>query len=378
MRKLELFLITIHCSKLASETDDADSVSLDSLGEQLYDLIDLYNTGHTQKITGMLLEQKRESVRHLLSDPALLEERVKMALETLQDVCVSRVYSPPGLMSHLPSPDSPPGLMSHLPSPDSPPGLMSHLPSSDSPPGLMSHLPSPDSPPGLMSHLPSPESPPGLMSHLPSPESPPGLMSHLPSPDSPPGLMSHLPSPDSPPGLMSHLPSPDSPPGLMSHLPSPDSPPGLMSHLPSPDSPPGLMSHLPSPDSPPGLMSHLPSPESPPCLTRRGQEETDMSDSFDKEDLEAMGERLFVLVQDMEPTNCADITGRRTRVESNATGDPVKVIQLLSDLRLSSKHSGELWTEDRKGRLERAALPRIAPLQKGLCHCLSGPFCLKA
>ncbi|XP_035377123.1 polyadenylate-binding protein 5 isoform X2 [Electrophorus electricus] len=121
-------------SKLASETDDADSVSLDSLGEQLYDLIDLYNTGHTQKITGMLLEQKRESVRHLLSDPALLEERVKMALETLQD--------------------------------------------------------------------------------------------------------------------------------------------------------------------------------------RRGQEETDMSDSFDKEDLEAMGERLFVLVQDMEPTNCADITGMLLEMDS--------------------------------------------------------------
>lgn len=35
-----------------SQTDDAVSVSSDSLGEQLYDLIDLFNTGHTQKITG--------------------------------------------------------------------------------------------------------------------------------------------------------------------------------------------------------------------------------------------------------------------------------------------------------------------------------------
>lgn len=72
-------------SEPVSHTDDAASVSSDSLGEQLFDLIDLYNTGHTQKITGMLLEQKKEAVLQLLSDHSLLEERVKIALKTLQE-----------------------------------------------------------------------------------------------------------------------------------------------------------------------------------------------------------------------------------------------------------------------------------------------------
>ncbi|KAL6470750.1 hypothetical protein MHYP_G00218690 [Metynnis hypsauchen] len=69
----------------ASKADDGNSVSSDSLGEQLYDLIDLFNTGHTQKITGMLLEQNKEAVRQLLSDPTLLEEKVKTALKILED-----------------------------------------------------------------------------------------------------------------------------------------------------------------------------------------------------------------------------------------------------------------------------------------------------
>uniref|UniRef100_A0A8C2Q2P8 PABC domain-containing protein n=1 Tax=Cyprinus carpio TaxID=7962 RepID=A0A8C2Q2P8_CYPCA len=72
-------------SEPVSHTDDAASVSSDSLGEQLFDLIDLYNTGHTQKITGMLLEQKKEAVLQLLSDHSLLEEQVKIALKTLQE-----------------------------------------------------------------------------------------------------------------------------------------------------------------------------------------------------------------------------------------------------------------------------------------------------
>ncbi|XP_051536237.1 uncharacterized protein LOC127430476 isoform X2 [Myxocyprinus asiaticus] len=72
-------------SEPLSQTEDAASVSSDSLGEQLYDLIDLYNTGHTQKITGMLLEQKKEAVLQLLSDPTLLKEQVKTALKTLQE-----------------------------------------------------------------------------------------------------------------------------------------------------------------------------------------------------------------------------------------------------------------------------------------------------
>ncbi|XP_062868302.1 polyadenylate-binding protein 1-B [Trichomycterus rosablanca] len=70
-------------SKPVSQVDDADSVASDSLGEQLYELIELLNTGHTEKITGMLLEQKKEVVLNLLSDPVLLEKKVNMALKTL-------------------------------------------------------------------------------------------------------------------------------------------------------------------------------------------------------------------------------------------------------------------------------------------------------
>ncbi|XP_030623771.1 uncharacterized protein LOC115807053 [Chanos chanos] len=67
-----------------SPDNDVASASSDSIGERLYDLIDLYDTGHTQKITGMLLEQKKEAVLQLLSDPALLEKKVKLAMETLK------------------------------------------------------------------------------------------------------------------------------------------------------------------------------------------------------------------------------------------------------------------------------------------------------
>uniref|UniRef100_A0AAV2IVC1 PABC domain-containing protein n=1 Tax=Knipowitschia caucasica TaxID=637954 RepID=A0AAV2IVC1_KNICA len=60
------------------------STSSDSLGEQLFELVDLYNTGYSQKITGMLLEQKKYVVLNLLSDPKLLEKQVNQALETLK------------------------------------------------------------------------------------------------------------------------------------------------------------------------------------------------------------------------------------------------------------------------------------------------------
>ncbi|XP_040914383.1 uncharacterized protein LOC121195169 [Toxotes jaculatrix] len=66
------------------DEDDA-SVSSDSLGEQLFELVDVYNTGHSQKITGMLLEQHKEAVLNLLSDPKLLEEQVNHALKTLKE-----------------------------------------------------------------------------------------------------------------------------------------------------------------------------------------------------------------------------------------------------------------------------------------------------
>ncbi|XP_010862858.1 uncharacterized protein LOC105006173 isoform X1 [Esox lucius] len=67
-----------------SKKDDEASASSDSLGEQLFELVDTCNTGHTQKITGMLLEQHKETVQHLLSEPSLLEEQVNLALKTLE------------------------------------------------------------------------------------------------------------------------------------------------------------------------------------------------------------------------------------------------------------------------------------------------------
>lgn len=85
LERAQTALMSPDNSEPVSHTEDAASASSDSLGEQLYDLIDLYNTGHTQKITGMLLEQKKEAVLQLLSDHSLLEERVKIALKTLQE-----------------------------------------------------------------------------------------------------------------------------------------------------------------------------------------------------------------------------------------------------------------------------------------------------
>ncbi|XP_070781180.1 uncharacterized protein [Enoplosus armatus] len=72
-------------SKVTCKDEDDVSVSSDSLGEQLFELVDVYNTGHSQKITGMLLEQHKEAVLNLLSDPKLLEEQVNIALETLKE-----------------------------------------------------------------------------------------------------------------------------------------------------------------------------------------------------------------------------------------------------------------------------------------------------
>ncbi|XP_061555395.1 polyadenylate-binding protein 4 [Phycodurus eques] len=71
-------------SKITSKDDDDESVSSDSLGEQLFDLVDVYNTGYSQKITGMLLEQDKEAVLKLLSDPKQLETQVNTALKTLK------------------------------------------------------------------------------------------------------------------------------------------------------------------------------------------------------------------------------------------------------------------------------------------------------
>lgn len=72
-------------SKVTCKDEDDVSVSSDSLGEQLFELVDVYNTGHSQKITGMLLEQHKDAVLNLLSDPKLLEEQVTIALKTLKE-----------------------------------------------------------------------------------------------------------------------------------------------------------------------------------------------------------------------------------------------------------------------------------------------------
>ncbi|XP_041816675.1 embryonic polyadenylate-binding protein A isoform X2 [Chelmon rostratus] len=72
-------------SKVTCKDEDDVSVSSDSLGEQLFELVDVYNTGHSQKITGMLLEQHKDAVLNLLADPKLLEEQVNFALKILKE-----------------------------------------------------------------------------------------------------------------------------------------------------------------------------------------------------------------------------------------------------------------------------------------------------
>ncbi|XP_059214488.1 uncharacterized protein LOC131992813 [Centropristis striata] len=72
-------------SKGTCKDEDDMSASSDSLGEQLFELVDVYNTGYSQKITGMLLEQHKDAVSNLLSDPKLLEEQVNFALKTLKE-----------------------------------------------------------------------------------------------------------------------------------------------------------------------------------------------------------------------------------------------------------------------------------------------------
>ncbi|XP_043999925.1 polyadenylate-binding protein 3 [Gambusia affinis] len=72
-------------SEVAQKDEDDVSESSDSLGEQLFELVDVYNTGHSQKITGMLLEQHKDVVLQLLSNPKLLEEHVNLALKTLKE-----------------------------------------------------------------------------------------------------------------------------------------------------------------------------------------------------------------------------------------------------------------------------------------------------
>ncbi|XP_037547805.1 uncharacterized protein LOC119424406 [Nematolebias whitei] len=72
-------------SEVTLKDEDDASVSSDSMGEQLFQLVDVYNTGHSQKITGMLLEQHKDAVLHLLSDPKCLEKHVNLALKTIKE-----------------------------------------------------------------------------------------------------------------------------------------------------------------------------------------------------------------------------------------------------------------------------------------------------
>lgn len=76
-------------SKIKLNNEDNVSSSSDSLGERLFELVDLYNTGHSQKITGMLLEQPKDIVVALLSDQKLLEEQVNQAREALKKQTVA-------------------------------------------------------------------------------------------------------------------------------------------------------------------------------------------------------------------------------------------------------------------------------------------------
>lgn len=69
---LKILYSPIICSKItckdADEDEDDVSVSSDSLGEQLFELVDVYNTGHSQKITGMQpflrIKQKKQLIRN--------------------------------------------------------------------------------------------------------------------------------------------------------------------------------------------------------------------------------------------------------------------------------------------------------------------------
>lgn len=75
--------------RIKLNNEDNKSTSSDSLGEQLFELVDLYNTGFSQKITGMLLEQHKDVVISLLSDQTLLEEQVNQAREALKKQTVA-------------------------------------------------------------------------------------------------------------------------------------------------------------------------------------------------------------------------------------------------------------------------------------------------
>ncbi|XP_041825086.1 uncharacterized protein LOC121629529 [Melanotaenia boesemani] len=85
-KALRALQLSQESSEVTHKEEEDASVSSDSLGEQLFELVDVYNTGHSQKITGMLLEQHKDAVRHLLSDSKVLEKQVNLALKTLKEM----------------------------------------------------------------------------------------------------------------------------------------------------------------------------------------------------------------------------------------------------------------------------------------------------
>uniref|UniRef100_V9KYV4 PABC domain-containing protein n=1 Tax=Callorhinchus milii TaxID=7868 RepID=V9KYV4_CALMI len=80
-----LQLLTDKCVS-KGEQENMDSDSTDSLGDQLYDLVDIHNTGHSEKITGMLLELGREEVKRLVCDEQLLKQQIDIAWRAVEQV----------------------------------------------------------------------------------------------------------------------------------------------------------------------------------------------------------------------------------------------------------------------------------------------------
>ncbi|XP_054908556.1 uncharacterized protein LOC129374257 isoform X2 [Poeciliopsis prolifica] len=92
-KALRALQLALKASEAAQKDEDDVSESSDSLGEQLFELVDVYNTGHSEKITGMLLEQHKDVILQLLSDHKLLEEHVNLALKTLKEQNIEKDLS---------------------------------------------------------------------------------------------------------------------------------------------------------------------------------------------------------------------------------------------------------------------------------------------
>ncbi|XP_056433993.1 uncharacterized protein LOC130372189 isoform X1 [Gadus chalcogrammus] len=100
---LEKALSALDKQLVPSNYNDEENVSgsSDSLGDQLFELVDTYNTGHSHKITGMLLEQHKETVLKLFSEPTLLQEQVNLSLKTLNEQELETCMSDPSLMEDM-------------------------------------------------------------------------------------------------------------------------------------------------------------------------------------------------------------------------------------------------------------------------------------